>query len=123
MGDHNLLASALASLIDNAIKYAGSGAKVEVSAVSGHDEAVLVVRDNGPGIPPDELSKVAQRFYRLDRSRNLPGNGLGLAIVAAIAKLHGGSLQLESPNGLTCRIVLPIIAIPGKADQKNLSNL
>lgn len=107
VGDRNLLASALASLIDNAIKYSGSGAKVEVSAMTDNHTAVLVVHDNGPGIPSDELPKVVQRFYRLDRSRSLPGNGLGLAIVSAIVKMHGGLLQLESSSGLTCRIILP----------------
>ncbi len=107
-GDRNLLGSALASLIDNAIKYAGAGSRVEVRAYSDPSQVFLEVRDNGKGIPPAELSKVTQRFYRVDQSRSLPGNGLGLSIVSAIATLHGGKLMLESAaSGLIARIVLP----------------
>jgi len=106
-GDRNLLGSALASLVDNAIKYAGPGATVEVSAGSDGDGSWLAVRDNGPGVPPEELPKLTQRFYRLDKSRHLPGNGLGLSIVAAIAALHGGSLEIEdAAPGLRLRLRL-----------------
>jgi signal transduction histidine kinase len=107
--DRNLVASAVASLIDNAIKYAGPGATVEVGAYAQPRLVAIVVRDNGPGIPADERPRVTQRFYRLDHSRNLPGNGLGLSIVSAIATLHGGALQLEdAAPGLLARIVLPV---------------
>ncbi|MDO8065184.1 cell wall metabolism sensor histidine kinase WalK [Janthinobacterium sp. SUN206] len=106
-GDRNLLGSALASLVDNAIKYAGSGATVEVSAGSDEQGSWLAVRDNGPGVPTEELPKLTQRFYRLDKSRHLPGNGLGLSIVAAIAALHGGSLDIEdAAPGLRLRLRL-----------------
>ncbi len=106
-GDRNLLGSALASLVDNAIKYAGPGATVEVSAGSDEQGRWLAVRDNGPGVPRDELPKLTQRFYRLDKSRHLPGNGLGLSIVAAIAALHGGSLEIEdAAPGLRLRLRL-----------------
>ena len=107
-GDRNLLGSALASLVDNAIKYAGPGATVEVSAGSDGQGSWLAVRDNGPGVPAEELPKLTQRFYRLDKSRHLPGNGLGLSIVAAIAALHGGSLEIEdAAPGLRVRLRLP----------------
>ncbi|MEF2265717.1 HAMP domain-containing sensor histidine kinase [Janthinobacterium sp. LS2A] len=106
-GDRNLLGSALASLVDNAIKYAGPGATVEVSAGSDAQGNWLAVRDNGPGVPTEELPKLTQRFYRLDKSRHLPGNGLGLSIVAAIAALHGGSLEIEdAAPGLRLRLRL-----------------
>ncbi|MBW3509708.1 HAMP domain-containing sensor histidine kinase [Janthinobacterium sp. NKUCC06_STL] len=106
-GDRNLLGSALASLVDNAIKYAGLGATVEVSAGSDEQGGWLAVRDNGPGVPKEELPKLTQRFYRLDKSRHLPGNGLGLSIVAAIAALHGGSLEIEdAAPGLRLRLRL-----------------
>nr|WP_257572078.1 MULTISPECIES: sensor histidine kinase [unclassified Janthinobacterium] len=106
-GDRNLLGSALASLVDNAIKYAGPGATVEVSAGSDAQGSWLAVRDNGPGVPREELPKLTQRFYRLDKSRHLPGNGLGLSIVAAIAALHGGSLDIEDAvPGLRLRLRL-----------------
>jgi signal transduction histidine kinase len=106
--DRNLVASAVASLIDNAIKYAGPGATVEVGAYAQPQSVAIEVRDNGPGIPEAERPRVTERFYRLDHSRNLPGNGLGLSIVSAIAALHGGALQLEdAAPGLLARIVLP----------------
>ncbi|KAB8047822.1 HAMP domain-containing protein [Janthinobacterium rivuli] len=106
-GDRNLLGSALASLVDNAIKYAGPGATVEVSAGSDEHGSWLAVRDNGPGVPKEELPKLTQRFYRLDKSRHLPGNGLGLSIVAAIAALHGGRLEIEdAAPGLRLRFRL-----------------
>ena len=111
-GDRNLLGSALASLVDNAIKYAGAGATVEVSAGLDAHGGWLAVRDNGPGVPVEELPKLTQRFYRLDKSRHLPGNGLGLSIVDAIAALHGGSLEIEdAAPGLRLRFRLasPIV--------------
>jgi signal transduction histidine kinase len=107
--DRNLVASAVASLIDNAIKYAGPGATVEVGVYAQPQSVAIEVRDNGPGIPEAERPRVTERFYRLDHSRNLPGNGLGLSIVSAIATLHGGALQLEdAAPGLLARIVLPV---------------
>jgi signal transduction histidine kinase len=110
-GDRNLLASAVASLLDNAIKYAGPGAVIHVRAGLYHGQASMSVHDNGPGIPDDERGNVTQRFYRLDKSRHMPGNGLGLSIVSATAKSHDGQLVLEDAGpGLTARIVLPLAA-------------
>jgi signal transduction histidine kinase len=108
-GDRDLLATAVASLLDNAIKYAGHGAHIEASAAHGQ----IVVRDDGPGVPAADLPRLTERFYRVDRSRRLPGNGLGLAIVAAIAKLHGGELQLaNAAPGLRAVVVLPVEPAP-----------
>ena len=108
LGDKDLLASATANLIDNALKYAGSKATVLVRVIQERDTVSIVVQDDGPGIPPEERARVITRFYRLDRSRSLPGNGLGLPIVAAICHLHGGTLSLEDAGpGLMVRIVLP----------------
>jgi signal transduction histidine kinase len=108
LGDHDLLASAVASLIDNAIKYAGPGSKVELTTHSGPHQVAIVVRDDGPGVPSEELPRLTQRFYRMDRARSQPGNGLGLAIVSAIATLHGGELQLlNAAPGLRASILLP----------------
>ena len=108
IGDMDLLRSAAANLIDNALKYAGGGAKVGVRVTQERDTVSIVVEDDGPGIPREEKAKVTTRFYRLDRSRSLPGNGLGLPIVAAISKLHGGTFSLEDAHpGLIARIVLP----------------
>ncbi len=108
LGDRNLIANALASLIDNAIKYSGPDSTVEVRAVHAGEHVFLEVLDDGPGIPEAELPRVTTRFYRIDQSRNLPGNGLGLSIVSAIASLHGGRLALlNTGRGLLARIVLP----------------
>lgn len=118
-GDRNLLASAVASLVDNAIKHAGPGATIDVSAYVVGNAATIEVRDNGPGVPHHELAKVTERFYRLDRSRSLPGNGLGLSIVSAIATLHGGALTLESNNGLVARISLSATHQPAVQSHSN----
>jgi signal transduction histidine kinase len=109
LGDKDLLASATASLVDNALKYGSNAATtVRVGAREDRDTVSIVVQDEGPGIALEERAKVVRRFYRLDRSRSLPGNGLGLAIVTAISHLHGGRLSLEdAAPGLIARIVLP----------------
>jgi signal transduction histidine kinase len=115
LGDKNLLTSALVNLIDNALKYAGSGATVRVCATQHRDTVSMIVQDNGPGIPSAERARVVERFYRLDQSRSLPGNGLGLSIVAATATLHWGKLELaDAAPGLVARIVLPRanVAVP-----------
>lgn len=108
-GDRHLLASALAGLIDNAIKYARAGGRVDIRAETGEAGVSLAVRDYGPGVPAAEMDKLGRRFYRVDQSRHLPGNGLGLAIVGAIAQLHGGALALRhAAPGFEARIVIPV---------------
>src|SRR5215469_14510117 len=108
LGDKNLLTSALANLIANALKYAGIGSTVQVLAIEDRDTVSIVVQDDGLGIPPAERVRVVDRFYRLDHSRSLPGNGLGLSIVTAIASLHWGKLELaDAFPGLLARVVLP----------------
>lgn len=106
-GDHDLLANAVASLIDNAIKYGGPDSRVEVTTEATADSVAIVVRDYGPGVPAEELPKLTGRFYRMDRSRHRPGNGLGLAIVSAIASLHSGRLTLANATpGLKASLFL-----------------
>jgi signal transduction histidine kinase len=105
-GDGDLLANAVANLIDNAIKYTPKGGAVHVDTHRDGTSVTLTVRDNGRGIPEEERERVGTRFYRLDRA--VPGWGLGLASVLAIARLHGGSLQLaDASPGLIARLVLP----------------
>jgi signal transduction histidine kinase len=114
-GDHDLLASAVASLIDNAIKYAGAGSRVELAAEAEAEHVAIVVRDNGTGVPNEELPKLTERFYRMDRARHQPGNGLGLAIVSAIASLHNGRFELVNAHpGLRASIVLPAMDATGQ---------
>jgi signal transduction histidine kinase len=107
-GDRDLLASALASLIDNAIKYGRSGGKVDVAVDTIDGAPVLTVRDYGPGVSAPEMEKITRRFYRVDQSRHLPGNGLGLSIVTAITQLHEGTLALRAAEpGFEARMVFP----------------
>lgn len=94
-GDRDLLFDALANLVDNAIKHGREAGKVVVRLDRCDDGAVISVADNGPGIPLDEQPYVFRRFYRLERSRCTPGNGLGLSLVAAVARLHDARVELS----------------------------
>ena len=113
--DRQLLGQAIANLIDNAIKYGtaemgnGSGAapEVEVGVAAKGDVAEIVVTDRGPGVPVSDRERVLGRFVRLEASRSEPGSGLGLSLVAAVARLHGGSLRLED-NGPGLRVILAL---------------
>jgi len=110
-GDPDMLAQAVANLLDNAIKYAareGIGGRIALSLARRADgRAAITVADNGPGIPEAERARVTERFYRGDTSRGSPGLGLGLAEVAAVAKLHGGMLELaDNQPGLVATMVL-----------------
>jgi len=107
-GDPVLLMQAVSNLIDNALKYVPPGGTVSVKAVRGEGEAVeIAVEDNGPGVTDSEKPKLVERFYRGDASRGTPGVGLGLSVVDAVARLHGGVLQLADNNpGLRARLVV-----------------
>jgi signal transduction histidine kinase len=111
-GDPLLLAQAIGNLIDNALKYAPRDGSITVIARQRLDRSIeVVVADDGPGIPDDEKPKVAERFYRSDTSRGTPGVGLGLSLVAAVARLHGGSLEFgDNHPGLRATLVLAPLA-------------
>jgi signal transduction histidine kinase len=95
-GNRNLISQALANLVDNAIKYTPAGGEVRVGLeISGSRGAELVVADSGPGIPPKDRQRVVERFVRLEASRNSAGTGLGLSLVAAVARLHDAELDLQ----------------------------
>ncbi len=107
LGDRDLLAGAAANLLDNALKYAGTGATVRIGTHTVDGRAQLFVQDNGPGIPAAEYERIGVRFHRLDRST--PGHGLGLASVQAVVALHGGRLQFaDARPGLRACIDLPM---------------
>jgi signal transduction histidine kinase len=107
-GDRDLLASALASLIDNAIKYGRNGGRVDVEVATVDGAPALTVRDYGQGVPAEDMDKLTRRFYRVDQSRHLPGNGLGLSIVTAITQLHEGTLALRRADpGFEASMVFP----------------
>jgi signal transduction histidine kinase len=108
--DPFLLAQALGNLVDNAIKYAPAGGMIEVRiAPSSAGEIAIIVTDSGPGISEAEKAHVTERFYRGDASRGTAGVGLGLSLVAAVARLHGGALEFGDNNpGLAASIRLPL---------------
>ena len=96
-----LIVQALSNLVLNAVRYSHEGASVRVIARSIEDELELVVRDDGPGITPENQMRLFERFYRVDRgrSRDMGGTGLGLSIVKHIARVHGGTVQVQSTPG------------------------
>jgi signal transduction histidine kinase len=94
LGDRDLLFDALANLVDNAIKHGRKAGQVIVEVKCDDSDAVLSISDDGPGIPADEYQHVFERFYRLERSRSAPGNGLGLSLVAAVGRLHGARIEM-----------------------------
>jgi len=96
--DPKLLFEALSNLIDNAIKYAGPGSTVQIRTGKDPARPQLIVQDNGPGIPTHERAAVLQRFYRSERNSRTPGSGLGLSVVATIARLHDFDLILEDAD-------------------------
>ncbi len=95
IGDRQLLAQMITNLVENALRHTPAGSTVSVSLRRMAPGFEIEVADNGPGIPEDEQEKVFDRFYRLDRSRSTAGSGLGLALVKAIAGLHGLTIRLE----------------------------
>jgi len=107
-GDRDLLFQAAANLLDNALKYTPEDGSISVEVEAAPGEARLVVADSGPGIPEAERGRVFRRFYRLESSRSTPGNGLGLSLVAAAARLHDADVRLEdNAPGLRVTLVLP----------------
>jgi len=107
-GDRDQLFQALVNLVDNAIKFSGAGGRVGLSVEQEDGTAVLTVDDHGPGIPEDQRQEVLKRFTRLEQSRSTPGSGLGLSLVEAVARLHGGELVLsDNAPGLRASLRLP----------------
>ncbi len=110
-GDRDELLRLMENLVENAIKYGRDGGEVEIEVLDGPSEASVSVRDDGPGIAPEHLPRLTERFYRVDTaaSREAGGTGLGLAIVKHIVLRHRGRLTIESlpGQGATFRAVLP----------------
>jgi signal transduction histidine kinase len=109
--DRELLAQAIANLIDNALKYGGGGDAIRIEAHRNEDGVEIIVADHGAGIPEDSRERVLARLARLDASRGIPGTGLGLSLVEAVARLHGGTLRLEDNRpGVRAVLRLPVSA-------------
>ncbi len=115
-GSRALISQAIANLLDNAIKYADGGKKIEINVrVDKKSNVYLGISDDGPGIPEDKRGHVLARYARLEESRTTPGSGLGLSLVSAIVRAHNGTLTLDSafpehtPTGLKVMIRFPRI--------------
>jgi len=110
-GDEDRLAQVLDNLLDNAVRYSPAGAEVTLEAEPGGKETCCSVRDSGPGIPPEHLAHIFERFYRVEPSRNRQsgGAGLGLAIARALVMAQGGNITVDSEPGCgtTFRFCLP----------------
>jgi signal transduction histidine kinase len=114
LGDAQLISQALANVLDNAMKYTPKGGRAHISCGMRPDGRLEIrVADSGPGVPPEDRERVKERFVRLETDRNTPGAGLGLALVTAVAELHGGDFVIEDglangPGfGLAAVIILP----------------
>ena len=110
-GDRDLLGQALVNLLDNALKFSPPGGIVRLEAEATEGTIIIVVQDQGPGIPEADRARATERFFRGEAARQTPGSGLGLALVEAVAHLHGGTLSLQdAAPGL--RAVLTVLARP-----------
>ncbi|MBN1316720.1 MAG: HAMP domain-containing histidine kinase [Anaerolineales bacterium] len=98
-GDYDLLFLAVHNLVDNALKFTQTGDTVEVRAFEADSEVVIEVADTGSGVPNDEVEHIWEELYRGNQARGIPGSGLGLALVRAIAERHGGAVNLRSRSG------------------------
>ena len=123
--DAEAIEKILTNLLSNAIKFTPSGGEVHVSLSREGESARLLVRDSGPGIPPDQIAHVFERFYQVDESttRTQPGTGIGLSLVKELVELHGGTIAVESGSaGTTFTATIPTgavaagVAIPDSAD-------
>ena len=111
-GEPDAIEQVLTNIISNSVKYTPGGGKITVTCYGDFVNAYITVQDNGIGIPPEDLPRIFERFYRVDkaRSRQSGGTGLGLAIAKEIIQRHNGTIEIESPGqrGTTVKIVLPL---------------
>ena len=121
LADPAKLHDVIRNLLENAVNYSPAGARIRLSAERREAATVLTVTDSGPGIPAEDLTRVFERFYRVDKARSRPGGtGLGLAIVRHLVELHGGSVSAtNSPSGgAVFTIELPRHPIPPAAGRR-----
>lgn len=108
LGDRELLIQLFSNLMENALRHTPEGTRIVMGGVSSSNGVLAEFSDNGPGIPESERGRVFRRFYRLERSRTTPGNGLGLSLVAAVADLHQAGIELsDNKPGLKVTLHFP----------------
>ena len=122
-GHRELLGQAIANLLDNAIKYTPAGGRIAIVLDRAGGAPRLAIADSGPGVPTGERARVLERFVRLDSSRGTPGSGLGLSLVAAVAKLHGARLALaDNAPGLSITLTFAgAAAAPRRAPAERMT--
>lgn len=107
-GNRQLLAQAIVNLLENALKYVPAGGRVVVEVEHTTERVRLAVSDNGPGIPAEDRERILQPFVRLERDRSQIGSGLGLSLVAAVMRLHKGTIELaDNDPGLRVMCEFP----------------
>lgn len=104
-----LLSQAIANLLDNAVRHGGIGGEIRLTLTRAGNEVAIATADRGPGIAAEHRAQALKRFGRLDAARSTPGAGLGMALIDAVARLHGGRFELaDNAPGLVARILLPM---------------
>ncbi len=107
-GDRDLIGQAVVNLMDNALKFSPASGIVQIKATYSPAAVSIVVQDSGPGIPASDRTRATERFFRGELARHTPGSGLGLALVEAVAQLHGGTLALKDASpGLRAVLTVP----------------
>lgn len=112
--DFGLMAQVLINLIDNAVKYSPPGSPIEIRAQADHTNLEIKVADRGVGIPTDDLARVFDKFYRVQRPQSVSGTGMGLAICKGFVEAHGGKIWAENraEGGTLIRLTLPRLTLP-----------
>lgn len=114
-GDPTLLHQVFSNLLSNAFKYSPEKANVTMTAARGEDGVVVTIEDHGRGIPQAELDRVGERYFRAGNVGSIPGTGMGLHLVNAIVRAHGGRLQIESQEGVGTRVT---VVLPGEGTER-----
>ncbi len=112
--DSNRIRQVVANLVDNAVKFTSSGGAIVIEAVPGETDVAILVRDNGIGIPAQDLPRIFERLFRGEEGRSQRGLGLGLSMVQAVIRAHKGRIEVESSpgHGSTFKVLLPVVAGP-----------
>ena len=99
VADHTLLEQAVQNLVSNALKYSPTSERIEIKGLRAGNDIAISVTDQGVGIPPDEISFIAERFFRARTAEGIAGTGIGLNFVSQIMELHDGRIEIESVEG------------------------